>query len=96
MEELQFRRLSINAFPLTKGSEEAAGFDLTSAYNYVINVNDWKSVKTDIQVLLPDGTYGRIASRSGLALEHGINVHAGVIDPDYTGDISVIFLIMVN
>ena len=39
---------------------------------------------------MPHGTYGRIASRSGLALDHGITVRGGVIDPDYRGEIKVI------
>lgn len=40
-------------------------------------------MKTDIQVQLPPGTYGRIAPRSGLALKNFIDVGAGVIDADY-------------
>ena len=39
---------------------------------------------------MPLGTYGRLASRSGLALNHSIDVVGGVIDPDYTGQIMVI------
>ena len=30
----------------------------------------------------PSGVYGRVAPRSGLAVKHGIQVGAGVIDPD--------------
>jgi dUTP pyrophosphatase len=33
--------------------------------------------------------YGRVAPRSGLTVKHGIHVGAGVIDPDYTGEIKV-------
>lgn len=36
------------------------------------------------------GCYGRIAPRSGLALHHGIDVLAGVIDADYTGIVKAI------
>ena len=45
---------------------------------------------TDIAMKFPSGTYGRIAPRSGLALKHGIDVGAGVIDPDYEGNIGII------
>ena len=41
-------------------------------------------------VALPAGTYGRIAPRSGLALKHGIDVGAGVIDPDYRGNVGIL------
>jgi dUTP pyrophosphatase len=47
-------------------------------------------VGTGITVVLPPGVYGRVAPRSGLAAKHCINVGAGVIDPDYTGEIKVI------
>lgn len=40
-------------------------------------------VKTDLQVEVPEGTYGRVAPRSGLAWKNHIDVGAGVIDADY-------------
>jgi dUTP pyrophosphatase len=47
-------------------------------------------VSTGIAVVLPKGVYGRVAPRSGLAVKHGIQVGAGVIDPDYTGEVKVV------
>jgi len=38
----------------------------------------------------PEGTYARIAPRSGLAWRHGIQVGAGVVDSDYTGEVKVV------
>ena len=32
---------------------------------------------------IPEGCYGRIAPRSGLAVKNGIHVGASVVDPDY-------------
>lgn len=39
--------------------------------------------------MFPEGTYGRIASRSSLSVLHKVEVVAGVIDPDYRGEIFV-------
>ena len=47
-------------------------------------------IKTDLAIKVPSGTYGRIAPRSGLALKHGIDVGAGVIDQDYRGNVKII------
>ena len=38
---------------------------------------------------LPNGTYGRIAGKSGLAWKYGIQVLGGVIDGDYRGSIAI-------
>jgi len=47
-------------------------------------------VNTGIAIVIPKNCYGRIAPRSSLAVKHGIQVGAGVIDPDYTGEVKVV------
>lgn len=47
-------------------------------------------VDTDISIAVPEGTYGRVAPRSGLAVKHGIDTGAGVIDADYRGPVKVL------
>jgi dUTPase len=39
---------------------------------------------------IPEGHYGRIAPRSGLAAKHHIDTGAGVIDSDYRGPLKVL------
>jgi len=68
----------------------AAGYDLYSAYDYVIPAQGKVIAKTDISIRVPDGTYGRIAPRSGLSAKHHIDVGAGVVDQDYTGNVGVV------
>eukprot|EP00957_Ditylum_brightwellii_P187562 14283036-Ditylum_brightwellii.AAC.1 len=41
---------------------------------------------------IPEGMYGQIALRSGLALKHNINVGASVIDPDFSREIQVLLI----
>ena len=45
---------------------------------------------TQIKLGIPLGHYGRLASKSGLAILHHLHVGAGVIDPNYTGEIKVL------
>ncbi|XP_023945441.2 deoxyuridine 5'-triphosphate nucleotidohydrolase [Bicyclus anynana] len=87
---LKFTRLSENAYPPVKGSEKAAGFDLKSAYDYTVAARGKELVKTDLQIELPSGCYGRVAPRSGLAVKNFIDVGAGVIDEDYRGNVGVV------
>ncbi|XP_042198200.1 deoxyuridine 5'-triphosphate nucleotidohydrolase, mitochondrial-like [Callorhinchus milii] len=61
-----------------------------SAYDYIIPPQDKAIVKTDIQIALPPGCYGRVAPRSGLASKYFIDVGAGVIDEDYRGNVGVV------
>ena len=90
--QLQFAKLTESATPPRKGSIHAAGYDLASAQNTVIEPKCRMLVKTGIAVAVPEGTYGRVAPRSGLALKHGIDVMAGVIDSDYRGDVGVVLV----
>lgn len=46
-------------------------------------------VSTGIEIELPMGTVGRIASRSGLSVKCNVEVGAGWIDSDYRGTLMV-------
>ena len=48
------------------------------------------AVSTGIAVATPKGCYGSLRSRSGIALKQGVEVGAGVIDPDYRGEVKVL------
>lgn len=87
---LRFKKLTENAFSPSKGSKWAAGYDLMSAYDLVVPAQGKALVKTDIQIDLPEGCYGRVAPRSGLSWKNHIDVAAGVIDRDYRGNVGVV------
>jgi len=81
-----------NAIIPTRGSSKAAGYDLYSTESYVLKSGERRLFKTGLNMAIPQGMYGRIAPRSGLAFKKGIDVLAGVIDEDYRGDIGVILI----
>lgn len=87
---LGFIKLSDDAFPPIRSSPGAVGFDLRSPSNNVVPKHNKQLIKTNLAIKLPDNCYGRIAPRSGLALNNFIDVGAGVIDHDYTGNICVL------
>jgi dUTP pyrophosphatase len=90
MEAVFIKRLSEKATLPTRGSQDAAGLDLYSAEEVTIPPNGRMTVRTDIAISPPAGTYGRIASRSGLTRDFGIVTLAGVVDADYRGNIFVL------
>jgi dUTP pyrophosphatase len=84
------KKLSTLAHLPQKGSPGSAGYDLHSAYDYKVPARGKEMVKTDLAISVPQGTYGRIAPRSGLAWKNSIDVGAGVIDRDYTGNVQIV------
>jgi dUTP pyrophosphatase len=88
---LGVKKLCFDAIVPTRGSDRSVGYDLYSSEYAMVPCQAGRAlVGTGITVVLPEGVYGRVAPRSGLAVKHCINVGAGVIDPDYTGEIKVV------
>jgi dUTP pyrophosphatase len=73
----------------TKGSSGAAGFDLYAVEHAVVAPGAHCLLATGVHFEILSSWYGRVAPRSGLAVKHGINIHAGVIDSDYRGEVKV-------
>ena len=90
--ELPFVKMSTNAVTPTRATKELVGLDFYSPANYIIPPYSQLLIPTQIKLGIPLGHYGRLASKSGLAILHHLHVGAGVIDPDYTGEIKI-FLI---
>lgn len=89
-ESLKVFKRTENATLPTKGSALAAGYDLYSSEEATIPGQGQGLVGTDVSIIVPIGTYGRVAPRSGLAVKHGISTGAGVIDADYRGEVKVV------
>ncbi len=88
---VQFVKLSDDAIIPKRGTEYSAGFDLYATEDItVVGGGGTKLVSTGIGIRLPQGTYGRIAMRSGLARDHHLTVSGGVVDSDYIGEIKVL------
>ena len=87
---LRVKKISEHATLPVRGSDGAAGYDLASAYDYVVPARGKELVKTDLSMAIPEGMYGRIAPRSGLAWKNFIDTGAGVIDADYRGEVKVL------
>ena len=89
---LRVKKLTKSSKLPSRGSECSAGYDLYASESVMVKSKDRALVPTGIAISVPSGTYGRIAPRSGLAVKHGIDVGAGVIDEDFRSDIKVLLM----
>ena len=87
MQTLKFKQLDPRAVLPTRGSVHSAGLDLFCIEDLRFEPHARIAAKTGLSVAIPDGFYGRVAPRSGLAAKHGLDVLSGVIDADYRGEI---------
>jgi dUTP pyrophosphatase len=87
IERLSFQKLDPAAVLPTRGSLSAAGLDLSSIEAINLKPQERRLVATGLAVAIPEGFYGRLAPRSGLATKNGLDVLAGVIDADYRGEV---------
>jgi deoxyuridine 5'-triphosphate nucleotidohydrolase len=75
-----------------KQKQGDAGWDLRAIEDSEIFPGGRKVVKTGIQMAIPEGYYGRVAPRSGLAVKKGVDVLAGVVDSNFRGEVGVVLI----
>lgn len=74
----------------TRGSVFSAGFDLYADNNVdiTIHTHETRKIGTGLALEIPDGYYGAIFARSGLATKEGLRPAncVGICDSDYRGE----------
>ena len=68
----------------------SVGYDLFMPIDFVIQPQEQRTIFIDLAVTPPEGYYAQLMSKSGLMVLYELEVKAGVIDPDYTGNIGEI------
>jgi dUTP pyrophosphatase len=99
--KLIVKQLTETAQIPTYGDEFAAGLDIRSAKDYIIEPKQRECISTGIAIEWiknnendenPENFYMRIAARSGLSVKNNIDLGAGVIDSNYRGEIKVVLI----
>ena len=88
--KLQFKKLHPNAILPSRSHPLDAGLDLHCVNDVNIPPMSRMIVDLGISVAIPEGHYGRMAPRSGLAAKNGIDVFAGVCDSQFRGELKAI------
>jgi len=89
-QSVRVKKLSAEARVPIKGKSRAAGHELVANEGTDVPARGQAIVGIGIASVLPHDTYGRIAPRSSLAVKHRLMTNAGVIDPDYRGQVKVV------
>lgn len=88
---INIKKLKANAVIPTRGSQYAAGYDLYAcldADEITIAPHSTEKIGTGLSIAVPNGYFGAIFARSGLAAKSGLRPAncVGVADSDYRGE----------
>lgn len=90
MEKIRIKKLNENAFIPTRGSQYSAGYDLYACINLPVTIlpHTTEKIGTGLAIEIPEGYFGAIFARSGLATKEGLRPAncTGVADSDYRGE----------
>ena len=90
MINIHIKKLHENAKIPTRGSEYSAGYDLYACIGADITIapHTTEKIGTGLSIALPNGYFGAIFARSGLAAKSGLRPAncVGVADSDYRGE----------
>lgn len=90
--KLNFVRLHRNVILPTRADDGSVGYDLHCIEPFELYRGIQMRIPLGFAVAIPNGCYGRIAPRSGLADQIGLQILAGVIDPSYRKEVETILL----
>ncbi len=94
MKVCKFFKVHSDAIIPSFAHENDAGMDVCSTEKTILAPGEWKKVGCGFQIEIPDGFFGALAPRSGLALKKGLTLlnSWGVIDSGYRGEICAILI----
>lgn len=88
--KIRIKRLNNQAIIPTRATEQSAGYDLYACLDdpCVIDPHTTFKIGTGISIEIPDGYFGAIVARSGMATKRGLRPAncIGVCDSDYRGE----------
>lgn len=85
-----FKKLRDGAVVPSRGSEYAAGYDLYACLESPVEIEPGtnKKIGTGLSIAVPEGYFGAVFARSGLATKEGLRPAncVGICDSDYRGE----------
>lgn len=80
-------KLDLGAYVPERAHDTDAGMDLRTPSAAIVPAHGSACIDTGVHIEIPAGKYGKLESKSGLNVNHGVVSLGGVIDCGYTGSI---------
>lgn len=77
------------ACDIDRAHPDDAGIDMRTPVGFVLRAHEQKVVDLGVRVQIPIGYWGKMESKSGLMVNHGITCMGGVVDSGFRGTIKV-------
>jgi dUTP pyrophosphatase len=90
--EIRIKKTNNEAIVPKRGKDGDAGYDLFSIEEKNLEPGERHTFKTGISLEVPEKHVMLVWDRSGLAVKHGITTLAGVIDPNFRGEVGICLL----
>ncbi|PIN94394.1 dUTP diphosphatase [Candidatus Pacearchaeota archaeon CG10_big_fil_rev_8_21_14_0_10_31_9] len=90
--KLRIKKLHEDAILPSYAHPGDAGIDLFSREDYVLKAGERYTFNLGISVEIPEGYFGSVRDKSGLASKSGLTILAGVVDSSYRGEIGIVVL----
>ena len=81
--------LDKGAYEPSRAHPTDAGLDLRTPVDFTIMAHDSYTVDTGVHFEFPKGYYGKLESKSGLNVKHGVVCLGGTLDESYVGSVTV-------
>ena len=89
---LKYQKIHPRAKSPKRATIHSIGYDLCAINPVNIEAKARRTIPLGLIIQVPEGHYGRLAPKSGIAEQYGISVMGGVIDPDYRGELKTILV----
>ena len=94
--EMKYKKTLPNVEAPICATEGSAGTDLRACVNSEVTLKpgETKIIPTGLAFEIPDGCFGMVCPRSGLAAKYGVSIlnSPGIIDSDYRGEVKVVLV----
>lgn len=78
-----------DAYPIERAHFDDAGIDIRTPEEFILHAGEQRKINTGVSVRIPIGYFGKMESKSGLMVNHGVICMGGVIDSGFRGTIKV-------